>query len=288
MALLPGNKKYTLCEILTLAIITLSFLFLLSCGGGGGMSVRGGGSGGGDGTPGITIDFTADLTTTESGGQATFQIFLDSQPTADVTVELVCSNTNEGTLSTVAVTFTSVNWNAPQIITITGIDDFFQDGNQPYVVMTQPALSSDSNYEALDAMDIPVINIDNDSAGITVGGISGDTTEAGGQATFTVVLNSEPYNDVSIGVSSSDEGEGTVSPATLTFTSLNWNAPQTVTVTGVDDFYLDGNKDYTIIVGAATSSDIEYDGINPGNVSVINTDNDSAGITVGGISGDTT
>src|SRR5205814_938652 len=61
------------------------------------------------------------------------------------------------------------------------------------------------------------------------------TTEAGGTATFTVVLNAQPTADVTIGLSSSNPSEGTPSPASLTFTPANWNTPQTVTVTGVND-----------------------------------------------------
>ena len=64
-----------------------------------------------------------------------------------------------------------------------------------------------------------VTNTDNDTAGITV---STDqrptTTEAGGTATFTVVLNAQPTADVTIGLTSSDATEGTVAPASLTFT----------------------------------------------------------------------
>ena len=40
---------------------------------------------------------------------------------------------------------------------------------------------------------------------------------------------------------SGDATEGTVTPAAVTFTPDNWNAPQTVTVTGVDDQEADGN-----------------------------------------------
>ena len=43
--------------------------------------------------------------------------------------------------------------------------------------------------------------------------------EAGGTATFTVVLNTQPTADVTIALSSSDTTEGTVSPDGLTFTS---------------------------------------------------------------------
>jgi len=52
---------------------------------------------------------------------------------------------------------------------------------------------------------------------------------------------------VTVGLSSSDASEGTVSPASLTFTAANWNTPQTVTVTGVDDPQVDGSVAYTII-----------------------------------------
>ena len=57
--------------------------------------------------------------------------------------------------------------------------------------MTAAATSADANYNGIDAADVAVTNTDNDAAGITVTPTSGlTTTEAGGTATFTVVLNS--------------------------------------------------------------------------------------------------
>ena len=87
------------------------------------------------------------------------------------------------------------------------------------------------------------------------------TTEAGGTATFTVVLNTQPTADVTIALSSSDTTEGTVSPASLTFTTANWNVAQTVTVTGVDDAVDDGDVVYTIVTAPATSTDPNYTGV---------------------------
>ncbi|MFN7982693.1 MAG: hypothetical protein U0Q11_12610 [Vicinamibacterales bacterium] len=108
--------------------------------------------------------------------------------------------------------------------------------------MTAAATGGDLNYSGLNASDVTVTNGDNDSAGITVTPTSGlTTTEAGGIATFTMVLTSQPTANVTpIGLSSSNTAEGTVSPSSVTFTSGNWNTPQTVTVTGVDDFLVDG------------------------------------------------
>ena len=84
-------------------------------------------------------------------------------------------------------------------------------------------MSTDANYNTRNAPDVLVTNSDDDAAGITVappGPLA--TTEAGGTATFTVVLTTQPTADVTIALSSSDTTEGTVLPASLTFTTANW------------------------------------------------------------------
>jgi len=111
--------------------------------------------------------------------------------------------------------------------------------------------------------------------GITVTPTSGlVTTEAGGTASFSVVLNSQPAADVTIPVSSSDTSEGTVSVSSLIFTSVNWNIAQTVTVGGVDDTIRDGDIPYTIVLGPVVSDDSGYSGLDPSDVSVTNKDNE--------------
>src|SRR2546422_6199466 len=116
----------------------------------------------------------------------------------------------------------------------------------------------------MNAADVAVTNTDYDTAGITVIPTSGlTTTEGGGTATFTVVLTTQPTANVTIGLSSSDLTEGTVAPASLTFTTVNWNVAQTVTVTGVDDAVADGNIVYSVVTAAATSADGSYNGIDP-------------------------
>lgn len=115
--------------------------------------------------------------------------------------------------------------------------------------------------------------------GFTIGVISGNTNENGTQAAFTVKLNSQPTDDVTIPVSSNDTSEGMVSPTSLTFTSANWDINQTVTVTGVDDNIVDGTQNYKIILGVTISSDADYNGLDPADISITNIDNDNV-ITV--------
>ncbi|WP_419213806.1 gliding motility-associated C-terminal domain-containing protein [Maribacter sp. X9] len=230
--------------------------------------------------------------TTEEGGTATFTVTLSAEPTDDVIIALSSSDTSEGTV-TASVTKTPANWNNPTPVTVTGADDTIIDGDIVYTIITGNVTSSDANYDALDGSsvaDVTVTNTDNDVAGVNVSTISGNTTEAFGTATFTVTLSAEPTDDVIITLSSSDPSEGTVA-ASITKTSLNWNNPTAVTVTGVDDTVIDGDIGYTIITGNVTSSDANYDaldGSSVADVTVTNTDNDVAGINVSTISGNTT
>jgi hypothetical protein len=111
------------------------------------------------------------------------------------------------------------------------------------------------------------------SPGFKVSPTSGlETTESGGQDSFSVALTTQPTADVTITVSSGNTAEGTVSSTNLTFTPTNWDVPQTVTVTGSDDSVLDGDVAYTIVLGAATSADPSYNGLDPADVSVTNPD----------------
>jgi hypothetical protein len=125
-------------------------------------------------------------------------------------------------------------------------------------------------------LDGMVTKISASLAGISITPTSGlVTTEAGATATFDVVLDSAPTADVSIGLTSSDSSEGTLSTSSLTFTTANWSTPQTVTITGVDDTWIDGSIGYSIITAAAASSDANYNNLNAGDVSVSNTDLDT-------------
>jgi uncharacterized repeat protein (TIGR01451 family) len=242
-----------------------------------------------DDAVGITVTPTTGLTTTEAGGTATFTVVLTTQPTANVTIALTSSDTTEGTVAPVSLVFTPANWNVAQTATVTGVNDALDDGNIAYTIVTAPATSTDVTYNGVNASDVAVTNADDDAVGITVTPTTGlTTTEAGGTATFTVVLTTQPTADVTIGLSSSDTTEGTVLPASLTFTTANWNAAQTATVTGVNDALDDGNIAYTIVTAPATSTDITYNGVNASDVTVTNTDDDAVGIAVTPTTGLTT
>jgi len=113
--------------------------------------------------------------------------------------------------------------------------------------------------------------------GVTVTPIGGlITDETGRTATFTVRMNSVPTAQVTIPVSSGDITEGAINTVALVFAPDATAAyPQTVTITGQDDSDSDGHIGYSIVLGAATSTDGAYGGVNPPDVGVINRDNDT-------------
>ncbi|MGD5468149.1 hypothetical protein QUS59_23005, partial [Xanthomonas citri pv. citri] len=131
-------------------------------------------------------------------------------------------------------------------------------------------VSTDPAYNGFDPSDVTIVNRDDDHAGFTITPSSGlFTTEAGGQASYTVVLNSQPLANVVVSLTSSAPSEGTVTPLALTFTPQNWNVAQTVTVKGVDDQLIDGDVTYKI-QGTASSTDANYNHINLPDATIIN------------------
>src|SRR3989442_4470190 len=49
-----------------------------------------------------------------------------------------------------------------------GVDDLVQDGNIAYTIVTAPAMSTDGNYNNLNAADVAVTNTDNEVAGVSM------------------------------------------------------------------------------------------------------------------------
>ena len=104
--------------------------------------------------------------------------------------------------------------------------------------------------------------------------------ENGGTATWTVALSAQPSADVTVSVTSGNTSDATVSPASLTFTSSNWQTAQDVTVTGVDDTSqnTDNKRDVTITHTAASTGDSGYNG-KTATVAVAVADDETATVT---------
>ena len=113
------------------------------------------------------------------------------------------------------------------------VDDDVDGESSPGVTVTLVA-DSTATY-AVGMPDAATVTVnDDDTRGVTVSDSQLTVAESGGMATYTVELASEPTAAVIITPASSN-AEVTVSPATLTFTSANWQTEQTVTVEAMPD-----------------------------------------------------
>jgi hypothetical protein len=152
-----------------------------------------------------------DASSDEGGGQATFTISLATPPQQSVSIAISSSDTTEGTASPTTVVFAAGDA-AAKTVTVTGVNDGVADGNIAYTVVTGATVSADPSYSGLAVDDVALTNFDDDVAGVVVGPVSGDTSEGGLQATFTISLATPPQADVSISIAASDPTEGTASP----------------------------------------------------------------------------
>ncbi|MEH1938901.1 MAG: FG-GAP-like repeat-containing protein [Nostoc sp.] len=224
-----------------------------------------------DSTPTISI---ADKTGTEASGNFVFTVKLSNASSDVITVGY---NTSDNTAiagsdyTPVTGTLTFNPGIISQTIAVPILNDFVAElstSESFFVNLTNPTNSSIADNKAIGTI------TDNDTAGFTISAAKGlVTTEAGGTANFTIQLTSQPTANVTFNLSSSKVSEGTVSVPSVTFTSANWNTPQTVTLTGVDDGVADDNIAYQIITGAAVSSDAKYNNLNPSDIDVVNIKN---------------
>ena len=240
-----------------------------------------------------TDNDSAGFTVTQSGGSTgvaetgstdTFTVSLTAQPATDVVLSVISGDTGEATVDKAQLTFTNGNWNNAQTVTVTGVNDDLDDGNIS-VTITLAVVDADSHdsYDNVANQTVAAVNTDNDTAGFTIAQSGGATTvtESGGTDDFTLVLNAQPASDVVLSVVSSDTGEVTTGSATVTFTNGNWDTPQSVTLTGVNDDVDDGNVNSTITIAVVdASSSNEFDNVADQSFTVANTDDDDAAFTV--------
>ena len=222
---------------------------------------------------GVTVTPTA-LTVAE-GGSATYNVVLDTEPSADVTISLSFASGSDAdiTVDKTSLTFTTDNWGAAQEITVSAAeDDDATDGTA-----TIEHTASGGGYGGVSVSSITATEADNDAAGVTVTPTALSVPE-GSNARYAVVLDTQPSADVTISVSlaSGSDTDITVDNTSLTFTTENWDAAQEITVLAAeDDDALNGvaTIEHTVSGGG-------YGDVTVSSVAATEEDNDTRGVTV--------
>jgi len=212
------------------------------------------------------------------GSDTSYGVKLSSKPGSDVIVTLSSSNP-QMTLrpSPSVLTFTSDNWDAKQTVTAAFLND--NVANSSITEMIVHSISSrDSFYEALRNVPLPVRVTDSDAPGVLVS-IAAVTVEEGSSVMYTVRLMSQPPSAsvVTITPSCADPEVRPFSP--LVFTQSNWNVPQNVTVSVLQNDRADGPRHH-LLSHSVSTLDPHYKTLPIDDVDISVTDNDAAGFVV--------
>ncbi|MGO8746066.1 MAG: hypothetical protein ACLQNE_08755 [Thermoguttaceae bacterium] len=204
----------------------------------------------------------------EAGGTDQFSVALSSIPSSAVTVPINVGDPSAVTLSASAagfdpsnpsLTFDATDWNVPQTVTVTGVNDYTAHGSVSESISLGTATSGDSHYKNLTPSTplstLTILDPYTAKFVITMA-TAAVTTDQGGQASFSVALDSMPTGTVKLPVASSKVADGTVSVSSLSFNSGDWNQPQTVTVTGMPMPGSKSNAAYKVLFGSAAGTKI--------------------------------
>ena len=223
----------------------------------------------------LTLNLTPD-SISENGAESTVTATLSPAPSMTTTVT-VAAPTDDVTLSqNLTLTITAGKTESTGEVTLTARDNAV-DGPETKTV----TVSGTPGDVCVDGPVTVMLTItDDDERGVTLA--------AGGQplplpperlsitegstGSYTVVLDSEPTDTVTIDVVSSKPTAVSVAPTSLTFTTRNWQTARTVTIRTEDD--PDSEDLEADITHTVTGGDYEANNVSAADVAVTVTDDD--------------
>ncbi len=167
----------------------------------------------------------------EDGPEDTYTVVLDIPPVSLVTITV--ETDGQIVANPTTLVFETSTWDVPQSVSLTAVDDDLVEGN---TVNNVDHTAVGGAYGSVAVPSVPVKLTDNDKASVTVVESDGSTNVAEGGATdsYTIVLDRQPIDAVTISVTTTD-AQLVVSTTTLAFATTTWNVPLEVIVTAVDD-----------------------------------------------------
>ncbi len=114
--------------------------------------------------PGVQAGSNSATVVNETGTTGVVELRLGTQPTGNVVVDLTVNDATEASIDVAQITFTTSNWNVPQNVTVTGLDDPLDDGDITFsLVATMNAATADPAYAAMGPENFSITNRDDDA-----------------------------------------------------------------------------------------------------------------------------
>ena len=206
-----------------------------------------------DETDGVTVSEPS--LEIDEGENDSYTVRLNTEPTADVTIEIGGHTGTDVSVNPTSLTFTTMNWSTAQSVTVTAGQD--NDAANDTVALTHTiAAGSAAEYGSVTIAGLNVTVDDDETARVTISPSPLPVDEES-NASYTVRLATEPTGDVTINISGYTGTDVSVSPASLTLTTANWSTGLSVTVSAADDGDTTGES-VTLTHAVASGSATEY------------------------------
>ncbi|WP_353572830.1 choice-of-anchor D domain-containing protein, partial [Candidatus Albibeggiatoa sp. nov. BB20] len=187
----------------------------------------------------------------ETDTTTSYTIELASIPTSVVNITITpdtqLSINDEAAGQSVSIQLLDIT---PVELTVTPVDDSILEGEHLGFI-THSSVSDDANYDDKHT-ELSFDIIDNDAGVvITQTGELSEVIESGQANNYSIKLNTEPNQDVTINIETDSE-QFSIYPRRLIFSRLNWNQSQNVRLLAVDDLEVEGNATATITHSIST------------------------------------
>ncbi len=232
-------------------------------------------------TAGVIVTPTNGTTEVSEGGLTdSYTVALATQPSGAVTIAINPNSELSSDLSTLS--FNPANWNIPQAIAVSAVDDSDVEGLHSGSI-SHSIVSGSGDYDtglAIASLTATITDNDSITPGLEIIESGGNTTvtEGGNGDNLSLRLTAEPEDDVILTLipdGQLDLGVADSGTVDLTFTPSNWNQAQAITVNAVDDSFVEGNHSGDINYSIA-SADEEYEELAIATTTVSITDNEIA------------
>ncbi len=219
-----------------------------------------------DDDPFVEVSFELSSYSVNEGDTVEVKVKLSADPERQLIIPLVTTNQDDASSSDYTPMPNNVTFQPTEtevIVDFIATDDSLDDDGESVKLSFGAQLPDRVTATTPDETTIDIN--DDEGASVKVSQTS-LTINEGSSETYTVVLTSQPTDDVVITITKSGSSDISVDETTLTFTDSNWEDEQTVTVTGDQDD--DALAERATITHSAASTDTDYGGISVGSVNI--------------------
>ncbi len=162
------------------------------------------------------INFAPTSLTVGEGGTATYEVWLGSAPTDDVTVTISSTDGTTASVDEEELTFTSSDWSTRQTVTVTGEDDDYDNADDKREASIRHAAAG-GGYDTVTEAVLPVTVTDDDEA--TSFSIADASATEGQTVSFTVTRSGATGGTASVSWNTAEDEDGDHPASTADYTA---------------------------------------------------------------------